>query len=208
MKNITRILIAALALVTAIPAVAQQRRIDKRTIVVRDGKVLDLGDMVGGKRAFLGVGLTDISSELRDYFGAAKHGVLVGSVEDNSPADKAGLRVGDVITAVDGDDIDSSWDLRRALREKKQGDSVRLDVVRNKAKQTVVATVVEKDFNVDMIIPPDVRANLDRLPRRMEVFSSPEFRARIEGLEECGDLQMRIRELETRLKDLEKKLQK
>ena len=207
MKITTRILTAALALAIAIPAIAQTKRVDKRTIIVRDGKVIDLDDF-RGKRPFLGVGLTDLSPELRDFFGTTRtQGVLISSVEDNSPADKAGLRAGDVITAIDGDEVDSPADLRANLRDKKSGDTVRIDIIRNKAKQTVVATVTEKEFTFDMVVPPNLR-DLEGLPRRVEVFSSPEFRAHVESLQDCGELQSRIKELETRLKELEKKLQK
>src|SRR6185436_9833525 len=111
----------------------------RQTIVIRDGKVIEgkgLGELDGllaGKRAFLGVSLTDISPELREHFGAPKDsGVLVGNIEDGSPAEKAGVRVGDIIVAVDGKDVESSWDLRKALQGKKDGDTARIEVVRGR----------------------------------------------------------------------------
>lgn len=177
----------------------------RRTIVVRDGKVItDSSDVVHfdmPRRAYLGVQTVDLTSELRDHLGAPKDsGVMIGSVEDNSPADKAGLKVGDIVVAVDGKDIESASALRLALRGKKDGDTVRVEVLRGRARQTFVATVAERQMR--NILPMD----LDDLPRAL---GTPEFRARLETLgPRCNELQERIKDLEGRLKELEKKLQK
>jgi membrane-associated protease RseP (regulator of RpoE activity) len=177
----------------------------RRTIVVRDGKVItDSSDVVHfelGRRAYLGVQTVDLTSELRDHLGAPKEsGVMIGSVEDGSPADKAGLKVGDIVLSVDGKDIDSAAALRTALRGKKDGESVRLDVLRGRSRQTIVAAVAVREMR--NILPMD----LDDLPRAL---GTPEFRARLEALgPRCNELQDRIKELEGRLKELEKKLQK
>lgn len=177
----------------------------RRTIVVRDGKVItDSSDIVHfdmPRRAYLGVQTVDLTAELRDHLGAPKDsGVMVGSVEDGSPADKAGLKVGDIVVAVDGKDIESASALRLALRGKKDGDTVRVEVLRGRARQTFVATVAERQMRT--ILPMD----LDDLPRAL---GTPEFRARLETLgPRCNELQERIKDLEGRLKELEKKLQK
>lgn len=79
----------------------------------------------------LGVNATDMTEELRDHFGAPKDaGVLVQRVEAGTPAAKAGLKVGDVITRVGGELIDSPSDVTRALSEKKAGEAVPVTVVR------------------------------------------------------------------------------
>ena len=204
-----RILISttlAVLFTTALAAQSRQAPV-RRTIVVKDGKVIaqegdviPLADFFGGKRAWAGVSLIDISPDLREHFGASKDaGVLVESVADGSPAEKAGIRVGDVIVAVDGKDVKSSGDIRGALRDKKDGDAVRFETIRNRARQTAVVTVTERENRA--LFPGDV------LPR---TFNAPEWRAHLENLQslDCGDLQARIKDLESRLKDLEKKLQK
>src|SRR5687768_16423765 len=128
----------------------------RRTIVIKDGKVVsstengsdDLlnSEFFGGKRGYLGVALVDLTDELRELLGAPKDtGILVSSVEDASPAGKAGIRVGDIIVGVDGKDVESSGDLRRGLREKKEGDTVRVEVMRGRARQTFVTTVAERE---------------------------------------------------------------
>jgi membrane-associated protease RseP (regulator of RpoE activity) len=201
-----RIATLAVLLVAASALFAEQHT---RTVVVRDGKVItDTGDapfdlLAPGKRAFLGVSLIDISPALREHFGATKEsGALVDSVEDGSPADKAGLRAGDVIVSVDGNNIAWSGALRRALKDKKEGDSARIEFIRGRARQTAVATLIERDGPRLMV------GHFDELSRQFgDAFNSPEWKARLETLPNCTELQDRLRELEGRMKELEKKLQ-
>jgi len=98
----------------------------------------------GGRR--IGITTMPLTKQLADYFGIADgKGVLVTSVNDDSPAAKAGLRAGDVITAVDGEKMDSSGDISRAINRKKDGD-VTLTIVRNKSQQTIRVTPKEDEF--------------------------------------------------------------
>jgi len=99
------------------------------------------GDMwigLGGRR--IGVSTMELTKQLADYFGiAGGKGVLVTSVTDDGPAAKAGVRAGDVITAVDGEAVDSPGDISRAINRKKEGD-VTLTIIRNKSQQTIHVT--------------------------------------------------------------------
>ena len=72
----------------------------------------------GGRR--LGVTTSPLGRQLADYFGVS-HGVLVNSVESGGPADKAGLKAGDVITEADGRQVNDAGDLVRALAGKNDG---------------------------------------------------------------------------------------
>jgi predicted metalloprotease with PDZ domain len=131
---------------------------------------------------------------------------MVSSVDENSPADKAGLRVGDIITSIDGKDVNSSWALRSTLKDKKEGDSVRIEYLRGRARQTAVASVVEKEFRGATLLQG---RDFEEFSRSIgQNFSGPEWRARVERLSNCDELQAKLREIETRMKDLEKKLQK
>jgi serine protease Do len=96
-----------------------------------------------GNQRRIGVSTTQLSKQLADYFGVADgKGVLVTSVADDSPAAKAGLRAGDVITAIDGEKVEGAGDVARGINKKKDGD-VTLTVVRNKNQRTI--TVTPKD---------------------------------------------------------------
>lgn len=92
----------------------------------------------GGRR--IGVTTTPLTKQLGDYFGIADgKGVLITGVTDDSPAAKAGLRAGDVIISVDGEKVDGSGDVSRAINKKKEGD-VTLTVVRDKNQRSFTVT--------------------------------------------------------------------
>jgi serine protease Do len=86
----------------------------------------------------IGIGTQTLTKQLAEYFGVSE-GILVTSVNDNSPASKAGLKAGDVITAVDGEKVDSPGDISRAIGKKQDG-PVTLTVVRDRNTRSVVVT--------------------------------------------------------------------
>ena len=115
-----------------------------------EGPLFKRGDLAnnGGDLTFylgngrrIGVSTMELNKQLADYFGVAD-GVLVTSVTDDGPAAKAGVRAGDVITAIDGEKVDSPGDISRVINRKKEGD-VTLTVIRNKSQQTFRVTPKE-----------------------------------------------------------------
>ena len=84
----------------------------------------------------LGVSIEDLTDGLSEYFGV-KHGALVRSVTDGTPAAKAGLKAGDVITAVNGSQVEEPSDVTRALDRVDQDAEVTLEIVRDKKAQTL-----------------------------------------------------------------------
>lgn len=99
----------------------------------------DLTFFFGNSRR-IGVSTTELTKQLADYFGVTGgKGVLVTSVTEGGPAAAAGVRAGDVITAVDGEAIDSPGDISRVLSRKKEGE-VTLTIIRNKSQQTIRVT--------------------------------------------------------------------
>ena len=86
----------------------------------------------------IGIGTQTLTKQLAEYFGVSE-GILVTSVNDNSPAAKAGLKAGDVITSVDGEKVSSPGDLSRSIGKKQDG-PVTLTVVRNRNTLSVVVT--------------------------------------------------------------------
>jgi S1-C subfamily serine protease len=86
-----------------------------------------------------GIRVDSLTPQLRDFFGVKSgEGVLVASVEENSAAGRAGLKAGDVITAVDGRIISAPQELNQEMRSRSSGFT--LKVVRNK---------MERDIRVD-----------------------------------------------------------
>lgn len=116
------------------------------------------GDLVFalGNRRRIGVTTTELTKQLADYFGIGDgSGVLVTSVTDGGPAAAAGLKAGDVITAIDGEKVDSTGDISRIVNRKKEGD-VTLTVVRNKSQQTIRVTPKESQSTFRTITRPTI----------------------------------------------------
>jgi membrane-associated protease RseP (regulator of RpoE activity) len=106
-----------------------------------------------GRGGYLGVGLTDLTPQLGEYFGVRSGGVLVTSVADDSPARAGGLRAGDVIVSVGDDDIDSAEDLRRAVRSRKPGSAAALRIVRDRTERTIEVTLGKAPRAVSLLGP-------------------------------------------------------
>jgi serine protease Do len=90
--------------------------------------------MNGGKveRGYLGVTIRSLDTTLAESFGvAAGHGSLIEGIAPDSPADKAGMKRGDVITAIDGKPVVSESDLRLYVAQKKPGTTIKLTYFRN-----------------------------------------------------------------------------
>ncbi len=95
-------------------------------------------------RGRLGVTIQGVSKELADSFGLKKpQGALVAAVEPRSPADKAGLKTGDIILGVDGRDIENSIDLPRVIGESRPGTQVKLKVWRQGETKELSASLGE-----------------------------------------------------------------
>src|SRR5215813_3573006 len=179
-----------------------------KTIVIRDGEVVRLdgedapfvfyGD--GTRRGFIGVRPIEMTPDLRAHFGAPKDaGVLIGEVDANGPAGKAGLLVGDIVTAVDGSRIESGGDLSRSVRRKKEGDSVQLEIVRDKSKKTLTVAVAERK---------SAEFSWSDLPRvhprawTMQDWTTPEVEVRVPRRMDLNKMNERLEELEKRLREL------
>jgi C-terminal processing protease CtpA/Prc len=99
-----------------------------------------------GKSGFLGVHIQDLGEQLREYFKVKGNtGVLVSEVEEDSPADKAGLKAGDIILKVDDEDVSDADDLTRAIRSYDPGAEVALSILRNGRKKSIHATLGETE---------------------------------------------------------------
>jgi Do/DeqQ family serine protease len=96
------------------------------------------------RRARLGVTAQTIDSRLARSLGLKEvRGALVGDIASGSPADRAGLRRGDVILAVDGAPVSDSNALRNLVASSEPGSQVTLTFVRDGREQSVAATLAE-----------------------------------------------------------------
>jgi S1-C subfamily serine protease len=102
------------------------------------------GMMIFGRnKPLLGIEMVETTPELREAMGGSKDsGVLVGKVLAGSAAEKGGLKVGDLILAIDGTKVSDIGDLSEAI-EKHEGKTIDLEVVRDK-KTTHLKAVLPK----------------------------------------------------------------
>src|SRR5207247_643596 len=103
----------------------------------------DLPGLMSGRR--LGVTVNELTNQLAEHFGV-KHGLLVTSVTEGTPASRAGLKAGDVITSINGQRVESREDLMRALRDadrdaRSGSFDVTIGFVRDKKESSASATI-------------------------------------------------------------------
>ena len=95
-------------------------------------------------RGRIGVQIAPVTKEVAETIGLGKtQGVLVRGVEEGSPAEKAGLEAGDIITRFDGKPIDKPADLPRAVGNTKPGSKVSITVIRRGGLRDLNITVAE-----------------------------------------------------------------
>ena len=140
----------------------------------------------------LGVEILGLTDELKQYFGAGKDGVLVGKVERGSPAQQAGVQVGDVIRDVDGKAIDDATDVMAELGGKKKGTPIALTIIRDHLPITLTAKLAA---DAPAFQPHAMANDLDKDPFFRDLGNPSMF----------GDLQQRIDRLEQRMHDLDHK---
>ena len=93
-------------------------------------------------RGWLGVTIQDVDKNLAESFGLKRpRGALISQVADAGPADKAGLKPGDIILRFDGNDISSSSDLPHVVGLVAPDTSVKVDILRNKKRASLDVTV-------------------------------------------------------------------
>lgn len=123
------------------------------TIEIPEMPQMDWGGMLmPGMRPRLGIDAEDLSGQLGSYFAAPEgEGILVREVSSGSPAEKAGLKAGDVITKLNDERIRTVGDLREKLSAKRDDKTVKLGVLRNRS---------EISLTVELPPPPDKSKHL------------------------------------------------
>lgn len=103
-------------------------------------------DFHGKTRAFLGVETIELKDQLATYFGV-ENGVLIERIVPESPAEKSGLRSGDVIVAIGDHAITNRNQLIETLASMKADDQVSVGIVRDKQKMQLEAILAEHPNN-------------------------------------------------------------
>jgi len=145
----------------AIPANAASNVIDQ---------LMEFGET---KRGWLGVRIQEVSKEIAEVEKLKKiEGALVASVGENSPADKAGIKAGDIILEFDGKKIDTMRTLPKVVANTKVGKSVQLKIWRNKKLITKRLTLgrleSSEEFkeNKSKIVPKDKEIDILKITVR------------------------------------------
>jgi len=153
-------------------------------VLAGDGKRVEIVRHVGGGGAYLGVGIDDP--------GGSERGALVKDVVEGSPAEKAGLKEGDVIARFDGEAVRSASHLARLVSETPTGRAVAIEARRAGATQKLEATLAESKgrrarfFGLDELAdwapeppePPDAPSApaAPSAPRAPRTLRTPELR--------------------------------
>lgn len=195
--------------------------------VNRGGKNIDLGLQVGERKepaytfhgdnpgsgtmrkymeAFktvgIGVSMQTLSGKLGDYFGVPDgEGALITDVMKGTPAEKAGLKVGDVIVQVDKEKVQSPSEVSSIIRDKKKGDKVDLIVMRNRAEKAITLEVDEIE-SLGSVDPSEIY---------MQYFNKGNREGRAPALwfqdnPNNEDTQRKMEELQSKLDEMQRKL--
>ncbi|MCW5691827.1 MAG: Do family serine endopeptidase [Pseudolabrys sp.] len=106
-------------------------------------------------RGWIGVQIQPVTKDIADSLGLKKaQGALVAEPQDGSPAKKAGIKAGDVITAVNGEEVKDARDLAKKIGSMQPKQEVKLSVLQNGAEKTVSLTLgqmpnTDKQANAD-----------------------------------------------------------
>ena len=103
------------------------------------GQLLEHGEV---RRGILGVNIQDLTPEFAAAFDIdTAQGALVSNVMEDSAAEKAGIREGDVIVSLDGEQVRSAGDLRNKIGLLRVGEKIRLGIIRDGKEKTLSAAI-------------------------------------------------------------------
>ena len=162
----------------------------------------DVQVTVTAGRGRLGFSAMQIGPELRTFFGApSDRGVLIDKLRPDSPAARAGLRVGDVILEVDAAPATSVEAIVSAIADRKKGDTVPIALERGRARMTLQVKLDSDPSPQQLTGPADGRWHSfrsEQMPFDLErMFGDPGLRRELEATRE------RVEQLERRIEKLE-----
>jgi serine protease Do len=96
-------------------------------------------------RGWMGVGIQDLTPELAEYYKVkGETGVLVTQIFEGDPADKAGIKTNDIITAVNGEPVTSSRELSRRIAALRVGQKAEITIMRDGREKTVTVETAKR----------------------------------------------------------------
>jgi len=158
--------------------------------------------MMHHRHGRLGISVIDLNPQLREYFRAPEGlGVLVERVFEDSPAEKANLRAGDVILKIDEKDITSARELRRMLAEYGEDERIQIEIMREGSRSTIVAQLEEREIS-EFYLP-----DFDKEEFEIQIFGPGGAEAFRRGIEESirpgmEEFKIQMEEFRERMKEL------
>ena len=150
--------------------------------LIKNGKVT---------RGLLGVNIQDLNESLAKSFGLADtNGALVAQVVSDSPAEKAGIKAGDVITKIDGKMVAGAAEVKNIIGGKKPGTTVKLTVFRDKKTFDVNVTASERTAQALTETPSGPGGGATSSDLGVTLEKVPSAAAEKLGLEEGVDLRL------------------
>ena len=164
-------------------------------------------------RGYLGVRLDDLTEQLGEYFGVEDgEGALIREVLEDTPAEKAGLKAGDVIVQLDDEKMRDAGDVTGFLAEAEAGDEVAVTVLRKGEDETFTVELAEAEDALawhgggdhEMLVPGLKRLQRDlphlkRLEPRVYRFGDGDDASLEELRQEMHRLQQELQELKKQL---------
>jgi len=187
-------------------------RVPHVEVIELDGKpgrhAVFIGD--GPGRGHVGVEVLPLTEELRRHFGVPEdRGIMISRVVPDSPAETAGLEAADIVTAIDGEMVDSPAVLSRTVRGKQPGDSVSLEVWRDGRPETFAVEVAERRAGLEIAPEGFVLPQAEIFEQLHRYFDGEQWQERVQRLQSLDwkSIDERMREVEERLRQLEEQVE-
>src|SRR6202167_3157497 len=114
----------------AIPSQIVEPTVDT---LIKDGKI---------SHGYIGIGISDVTPDNAKFFQMTNAtGAVVTEVEPNSPGDKAGLHIGDVVTGLNGQSVTDAGELQMEVGQKRPGETIQLGVIREGKTMSIPVTL-------------------------------------------------------------------
>jgi serine protease Do len=128
-------------------------------------------------RGWMGVGIQDLTPELAEYYKVkGETGVLVTQIFEGDPADKAGIKANDIITAVNGEPVTSSRELSRRIAALGVGQKAEITIMRDGREKTVTVETAKRQD--EQTLASKETENDDKLGLSLQSLE-PEMAARL-----------------------------